>query len=413
MRWLHPCLLGLLLVLSTGCQKKDSQTGSPGPPEVLVDHPVERQVTDYEYFTGRTEAPESVEIRARVTGYITEINFEAGDEVKKGQVLFQIDPRPYSAQLGISKGQLALDEAQLKLAKADLAIGQEVAKTPGAISQQKLNQLEAEVGKATAAVQATTAKVTYDQLYLDFTKVTADIKGKSAIASRWYYSIGNLVSQDMTVLTNLVSQDPMWAYFQVDERTMLRIQQLIREGKVKLNDKSRAPVQIGLANEEGRYPHEGAIDFVNNQVDKSTGTITVRGEFANPEPATGGPRFLKPGLFIRAQVPIGPPHQALVLPESAIGTDQGNKFLYVVNDQNVVENRPITLGQQQSGGMRVVIPVQVVRTHDGVRPAVEGETGEPSITKTDRVIISGLQRVRSGLTVTPKPPNLGSATAKK
>jgi multidrug efflux system membrane fusion protein len=202
-------------------------------------------------------------------------------------------------------------------------------------------------------------------------------------------------------LTTVVSENPMWAYFQVDERTMLRIEHFMREKGIdpKLGT---APVQIGLANEDDRFPHDGVIDFVNNQVDKGTGTITVRGTFKNPKPANGGPRELKPGLFVRVRLPIGPPHKALLVPDEAVGTDQGKKYLYVVNDQDVVEYRPVEVGPAQPDGWRVITPIKMVRTAEGLQPAAPGQAGEDSLTVKDRVIVSGLQRVRPGMKVEPK-----------
>lgn len=397
-------LAGLALMLglgaeAAGCNRKHAADQALPPPLVMVRTPVQREVTGYEYFTGRTEAPESVDVRARVTGYLVKINFQPGYPVRKGQVLFEIDPRPYQAQLDISRGQLALDQAQLKLAIAEYNIGKEVAKTPGAISQQELEKRAAAQARAEAAVQATKAQVEYNQINLDFTKVSSPIDG---IISRYFLTVGNLVNQDVTLLTTIVSEDPMWVYFQVDERTLLRVGQMIREGKISPGQVGKAPVQIGLATEGDQFPHEGTLDFVNNQVDRSTGTITVRGVFPNPAPANGGPRLLTPGLFVRVRLPVTPPAPALLVPEEAVGTDQGKKFLYVVNDQDQVEYRPINLGPLEPDGLRVVEPVAVVRTDDGVRPAREGEKGLPSLSAGDRVIVTGLQRVRPALTVKPQ-----------
>lgn len=391
------CVLSSALV---GCNRKPITIPTP-PAVVEVKTPMERNVTDYEYFTGRTEAPESVDIRARVTGYITKIGFEPGGEVKKGQLLFEIDPRPYKAQYDLSLGQLAVDNAQLKLAIAEYNIGKEVAKTPGAISQQQLEQRAASVAKSQAAVQATTAQVEYNKVMLDFCQVTSPVEG---IVSRYYFSLGNLVNQDNTLLTTVVSQDPMWCYFSVDERTMLRVQQLMREGKIQHGVKSKAPINIGLATEGDTFPHVGVFDFVNNQVEKSTGTITIRGSFSNPAQPNGGPRFLKPGLFVRVQLPIGPPHKAILVPEEAVGIDQGKKYLFVVNDKDVIEYRPVDLGALQTDGWRVILPQKVVRDGDSLRPARAGEAGQESLLPTDRVVVSGLQRVRPGMKVEIKTP---------
>lgn len=397
MRVRYRRFLASIMVASAlvGCNRKPITIPTP-PAVVEVQTPREGSVTDYEYFTGRTEAPESIDVRARVTGYITKIGFEPGGDVKKGQLLFEIDPRPYKAQYDLSVGQLAVDNAQLKLAIAEYNIGKEVAKTPGAISQQELEKRAAAVARAQAAVQATTAQVEYNKIMLDFCQVTSPIDG---VVSRYYFSQGNLVNQDNTLLTTVVSQDPMWCYFSVDERTMLRVQQLMREGKIRHGVVAKAPINIGLANEGDRFPHVGVFDFVNNQVEKSTGTITIRGSFPNPAPAKGGPRFLKPGLFVRVQLPIGPPHQAMQVPEEAVGIDQGKKYLFVVNEKDVIEYRPVELGALQPDGWRVIVPQKVIRDGDSLRPVRQGETGQDSLLPGDRVVVSGLQRVRPGMKV--------------
>jgi multidrug efflux system membrane fusion protein len=272
------------------------------------------------------------------------------------------------------------------------------------VSQAELDKLAAEAAASDAAVKAAKANVETAALNLKFTEVNSPVDG---IAGRHLLTIGNLVIQDNTLLTTIVSVDPMYAYFDVDERTMLRVQKLIREGKVVSlrdaeKDKSKIAMQYGLANEGDDYPHEGVLDFVNNQVDSSTGTIQVRGILANPKHGSGDTRLLTPGLFVRVRLPIGKPHQALLVPQAALGTDQGVKFLYVVNDKNTVEYRPVALGPEQADSLQVVEPIQIVRTKEGLRPAQAGEQGQDSLTPSDRIIVGGLQRVRSGMIVEPK-----------
>jgi multidrug efflux system membrane fusion protein len=297
--------------------------------------------------------------------------------------------------------QVALNEALLKLAKADYARAKEVAKTPGAISQQDVDKYEASEGEAAAALAAAQANVEAARLNVEFTDVIAPVEG---VVSRNLLTIGNLVNQDTTLLTTIESQDPMYAYFDVDERTVLRVQQLIREGKLKaIRQGGNFPVDYGLATEGDDYPHTGTLDFVNNQLDPTTGTIQVRGVFPNPESSPDAPRVLTPGLFLRIRLPIGPPSQSMLLPQAAIIADQGAQNVLVVNDKNVVEYRPVTTGPQQPDGTQVVLPVKIVREKDGFRPAVAGETGEDSLTPNDNVIVSGLQKVRPGATVNPKP----------
>jgi multidrug efflux system membrane fusion protein len=392
----------VLTLCAVGCSETKPQPAMISPPVVRVTQPIERpDVVEYEYFTGRTEAIEAVAVRARVSGYLCSIDFTSGQQVQKDQRLFQIDPRPYQAEFDKAKSQVALAEARMKLAVATYNRDRAIARTPGAISQQELDRSAAAEAEASAAVDAAKAAVDAAKLNLQFTNVLSPVDG---IVGRNLLSIGNLVIQNETVLTTVVSEDPMYVYFDVNERTMLRIQDLIREGKVPSARRGeKYPVEYGLATEGDSYPHEGAIDFVNNQLDPSTGTIQVRGVFPNPKPPHDGPRLLTPGLFLRVRIPVGPPHKEMLLPESAIVTDQGMKSVFVVNDDNVVEYRPITVGPQQAGGLQVVQPVKIVREAIGLRPAREGESGEDSLTLTDRVIVAGLQRARQGVTVDPQP----------
>jgi RND family efflux transporter MFP subunit len=397
--------IGLLAVVfsfvATGCNNHETVEGGPKIPVVRVEKPVVKEVTDYEFFTGRTDAIDHVQIRARVTGYLDKVNFKAGSDVKKDDVLFEIDPRPYRATLDRSLGQIALTEAKLKLAKVELDRGLSIAKTPGAISQTDLDKLAADKSSAEAALQTAKADAESADLNLKFTKVLSPVDG---VVGRELITVGNLVTQDNTLLTTVVSMDPMYVYFDIDERTMLRIQKLIREGKIKsVRDGHKTPVEFGLANEGQEFPHVGALDFVNNQVDSSTGTRQVRGVIDNPKEGKTNVRLLTPGLFVRVRIPIGEPHQALLVPQAAVGTDQGKKFLYVVNDKNVVEYRPVELGAVQPNGLQVINPQQVVISKEGVRLAKQGEVGVPSLTANDQVVVSGLQRIRSGMTVDPKP----------
>jgi multidrug efflux system membrane fusion protein len=385
-----------------GCGHRPDTANPAGPPVVRVTSPVTREVTAYEEFTGRTDAVDSVDVRARVTGYLTEIKFTSGQEVKKDEVLFVIDQRPYKASLDQARAQILVQDAQLKLAVADYSRAKVLAGRGGAqaISQQDLDKYAATQAQADASLKAAQASEVTADLNYKWTEVTAPVSG---IVGRNLLTVGNLITQDTTLLTTIVSEDPMYAYFDVDERTLLRVQDLIRQGKFKSAKAGhKVPVFYGLANEGDRFPHEGFIDFVNNQVDTSTGTIQVRGVLPNPRPGKELPRLLTPGLFLRVRVPIGEPHPALLVPQAAIGTELGQKYLLVVNDKNVVEKRPVALGVIQPDGLQEVIPAKLVRTDKGTRPANGGEKGEDSLRPTEEVIVSGLQRVREGMTVTPK-----------
>ncbi|HEX4792248.1 MAG TPA: efflux RND transporter periplasmic adaptor subunit, partial [Humisphaera sp.] len=305
--------------------------------------PIERTVTDYADFTGRTEAVKSVEIRARVDGYLVSMPFKEGADVKAGDLLFEIDPRPYQATYDQAVAQLALAEARMKQANADYARANSLARTPGAISQQEIDRFAALQGEAVAQEQAARASAESARLNLEFTKVTSPIDGT---VSRYYVTEGNLVQSGAmgggTLLTKVVSIKPMYVTFNVDEQTLLHARELIREGKAKSARDTEISVWLGLSNEDG-FPHHGIINFVDNQVDPRTGTLMVRGVFPNEE------RVLSPGLMARVRVPIGEPHPALLITDRAVESDQGQKILYIVNEKNEVVSRPVKLGDLHDG----------------------------------------------------------------
>jgi len=367
-------LVCALIAAATGCV-----TPPPPPPAteavVTVSQPVKRDVTDYIDYTGRTDAVNSVDIRPRVTGYLVKMPFTEGSEVKKDDLLFEIDPRPYQAQLDQAEGQVELNRAHLRLAQADNVRAKGIAKTPGAISQQDLDTYQAKEEEAIAALAASIANLETYKLNRQFCEITSPIDGE---VSRYFFTLGNLANQDTTLLTTVVSLDPIYAYFDVDERTLLELRNAINSGKLEVAGPGEIPMLMGLQGEEG-YPHSGLINFVNNRVDPYTGTITLRGVFANPKPANGV-RLLSPGLFVRVRVPIGKPHPALLVTDRAVGTDQDRKYLYVVDAQNKVQYRKVQLGALQEDGLRVIT--------EGIEP-------------DDWVIVTGLQMARPGATVSP------------
>ncbi len=368
------CLL-FAAVTSLGCGHKQGAPPAPTPPTVPVSQAVEREVTDYVDFTGRTDAINSVGIRPRVTGYITAIPFKEGTEVKKGDVLFQIDPRPYQAQFDQAQAQVTLNQASLKLAQATLERVRPLVAT-GASSRQEFDEDVAAVNEAEARIKASKAAVEVYQLNLEFCKVTAPIDG---VVSRAYYTVGNLVSQDQTLLTTVVSPDPMYAYFDMDEPTLLSIRRAINDGRIKVpSDRSDIPILMGLQGEDG-FPHKGKFNFINNVVNPSTGTIAVRGVFENPKP-DNGTRLLAPGMFVRIRLPIGQPHAALLVIDRAVGADQGLKFVYVLDKDNKVQYRRVSTGPLEDDGLRVI---------------------ESGLDKTDRVVTGALQQVRPRMEVQP------------
>lgn len=360
-----------ITVLLPGCTSATAEPPAIPPTLVTVSHPVERNVTDYNDQTGRTAAPETVEIRARVTGFLDQIHFKEGMLVKKGDVLFEIDPRPYQAQLDFATAQLAANEALLTKARSNNARYKALAsKSATVVTQQELVEHQAEEDQAASIVEQSKATLATSKLNLGFTKIVAPIDGR---AGRFLVTQGNLVQQEQTLLTTIVSVDPMYAYFDVDERTLLGIRKLIREGKAKSAREVEWPVMLELAIESG-YPHHGTINFVDNRVNPQTGTLSVRAVFPNKG------EILSPGLFARIRVPIGAAHQALLITDRAIDSDQGQKIVYVVNEKNEVISRPITVGA----------------VHDGLRVVEQGLKLE------DRIIVNGLQRVRPGLVVESK-----------
>jgi len=366
--------LVVIVLPGPGCRHKTAQTEDSLPPMVAVSRPIEREVSDYVDFTGRTEAPQSVDVRPRVTGYLVRMPFKEGAEVKTGDLLFEIDPRPYQALLDKAKGDVMLAEARLKQTIADYQRALATNRiTPHAVSQQDLDKYLANQDEAEGSVQASKAQVETCKINLDFTRVTSPIDGR---ISRYLLTIGNLANQDATLLTTVVSQDPMYAYFDVDEQTLLRVARILQKAKENLLDKKEVRVWMGLADEQG-FPHEGYVDFANNVVDPSTGTVTSRGVFANPA-APSGSRLLRPGMFVRVRLHLGKPFKAVLVAERALATDQGKKYLLVVDEKNVVQYRQVAVGPLQDDGLRVI--------SEGLEPH-------------ERVITSGLQLVQPRMEV--------------
>ncbi|WP_373652723.1 efflux RND transporter periplasmic adaptor subunit [Schlesneria sp. DSM 10557] len=354
------------------------------PPAVVIIEPTEKELADFAEFTGRTDAVESVEIRARVSGYLKKINFRPGKEVKEGDLLFEIDPRPYDAELERAEGTLATALASAKQASAEMLRAENLHEKKIS-TQADYDKAVADLAHAEASVQSTKANVTKAKLDQEFTRVIAPISGRT---SRELITEGNLVSADSTALTTIVSSDPIYAYFDVDERTLLDIQKLIREKKLaSARERDDVEIRLELANETG-FPHVGVIDLVDNRVDAGTGTIQIRGRFPNPD------RLLTPGLFVRVQFQMGLPSSRLLIPERALAQQQGQRYVYLVNDENKIVKRDVTVGRRD-GLMRVI------------------ETG---LEHGDRVVVKGQQRVRAGMTVrieTEKPPGDEAKPAEK
>ncbi len=362
-------VFGLLSVAVAGC-KKQAAAPPPPPPSVTVAKPVAKKIVEHSEYTGRLAAIENVEVRPRVSGYITEIAFKDGALVKKGDLLFVIDPRPYQAALGQSEGQLKQAQAAQDLANRNFTRAEDLQATK-VTSKSEFDQSATSKSQGEAQVATAQAAVDAAKLNLDFTRITSPIDGR---VSREQVTVGNLVATDTTVLTNIVSVDPIYGYADVDERTVIAYQKMINEGEVKDARVTTIPVAVALAGEQG-FPHQGAIDFVDNQINAATGTLSIRGQFANKDGS------LLPGMFIRMSIPTSPEKDGLLITDRAVSSDQGQKFVYVLTADGKVDQRPVTLGPVIDG-LRVVV--------DGLKP-------------DDQVIISGSMKGRPGSPVKAEP----------
>jgi RND family efflux transporter MFP subunit len=360
----------LLLSTLTGCQRPAAESSGDELPTVSVSVPVEQDVTDFAEFTGRLAAVDSVEVRAHVWGYLDKVNFKEGAIVNKGDVLFELDARPYEALLEQAKARVAQGQAQFAYDEAEnqrnlMLVGK------GTVTKSELDKTTAARNVDVANIAADKATVRQRELDLEYTKVRAPVSGR---ISRYNVTVGNLIqSGDQgggTLLTTIVSVDPVYAYFDVDENTFLRVIKLIREGRADSARNGGLPVALALANEEG-FPHQGMINFVDNQLNAKTGTLRLRGVFRNED------QLLAPGLFVRVRAPIGRPHPSLLVTDRALDNDQGQKIVYLVNDKNQVDARPVKTGA----------------LHNGLREIAEGlEPGE-------RVVVSGLAQIQPGIKV--------------
>ena len=390
---LAPCALSGLLLLMTACAQQQPAAPPPPPPKVTVSQPVSREVVEWEEYTGRLEAVESVEVRARVNGYLQSIHFKNGTTVKQGDLLFVIDPRPYQAELERARAELGLANARLERTGKDVARAQMLVRAR-AVSEEEVETRVSEQRQAQESVQAARATVNAVQLNVEFTQVRAPISGR---ISRNLVSVGNLINggtTQSTVLTTIVSLDPIYCYFEADERSYLKGMRQVRNGDQAHGRASKQPVYVGLA-DEANFPHQGSVDFVENRLDQNTGTITVRAVLPNPD------LFLAPGLFARLRLPAGGKYKALMLPPEALGSDLSQQFVFVVDAQNLVQYRQVTPGPLIDGW-------RVIR--DGLQPE-------------DWVIVNGVQRARAGAqvdpvkqdstSVQPSPPAAPERTAQK
>jgi RND family efflux transporter MFP subunit len=362
--------LAALLAATSGCEKTTASTVEQPVPKVTTTPVVQQETTDYDEYTGDTEASETVDIHARVFGYLKSVDFKDGDYVKEGQTLFTIEPDEYEAIHNQSLSKIAVWQSKLDLAKADLARRKSVQKAAtGAVSQEEIEQYAAAVAEADANLKAAQADANKTAVDLKYTVLTAPISGR---IDRAYVTKGTLLTGGTgtgTLLTKIVNEQPMYVYFDVDERSLLRYMHRARASQSAPGSlrESGIPCYVQLADEKD-FPHKGMLDFIATEVDTSTGTARLRCVFENKD------RALASGLFVRVRIPASDPYQALLVPEKAIATDQNVKFVYVVGEGGVATRRNVELGAQR-GEMRII--------SSGLKAG-------------EQVIVKGLQRVRPG-----------------
>jgi RND family efflux transporter MFP subunit len=343
-----------------GCGQKPASQAPP-PPTVTVAKPVKKEIVEWLYFTAQTQAIDTVTITPRVTGYIDNITFKEGDIIDFGDLLFVIDPRPYQAALDQAKGQLEQAQAQEKLNDANLERANDLL-AKKVIAKQDYDTTAAQKYVGDAQVVASQAALESAQLNLDFTQIRSPIHGKigAQLVNR-----GNLVQANATQLTTIVSIDPIYAYFYVDERSVLRYQESVKAGKMPAAKQATLPVWLQLENEQG-YPHAGVIDFINNSFDPSTGTLQLRGRFPNLD------GFLLPGAFGSVRVAGSPKYEAVLVADRAIGSDQDQKYVVVVQADGLTKFQKVVLG-----------PIA-----DGLRVIQSGLQGD------ETVVVEGIGKVR-------------------
>jgi membrane fusion protein, multidrug efflux system len=369
-------LSSILIVLAgllAGCGEKPAPQAGAAAPPVTVAQPVKRTVTDWDEFTGRFDAIEEVQVRARVGGFVTNVEFKDGDMVHAGDLLYIIDPRPFEAVAEQADGQLSDARAKVELAKRDLDRGLALVQT-SAVSEQLVDQRRQALQAAHAAVTQAEGALKAAQLNIEFTHVIAPIGGR---VSRHLVSVGNLVQGSeggSTLLTSIVSLDPIYIYFDMDEATYLKYNRLWFEGKRPSSRDNPNPVQVALTGET-KPSHDGKVDFLDNRLDVSTGTLRGRAVIPNKDLS------ILPGQFGRVRLIASAPYDALLIPDNAIATDQSRKIVFVVKEDNTAEARPVILGPLDEG-------LRVIR---------EGLKAD------DRVVVDGLQRVRVGAKVSPHP----------
>jgi membrane fusion protein, multidrug efflux system len=375
MRSLRPLLLATPLIASAllGAGPAGAQMPGAPPPGVTVAKPVVREIVEQDQYTGRFDPIEFVEVRARVTGYLDKIMFQDGANVKKGEVLFIIDRRPYKAALEQAQAALTSAKARLSFTQTDLERAQ-VLSRGGNISEQVTDQRRQASQTAQADVDSAEAALRNAQLNYDFTEVKSPINGR---ISQRLVTEGNIVSTDQTILARIVSLDPIYFGFNVDERSFLKYQGSLGIGMGQMQRGKGAPVQIALSGEE-KPTRKGTLDFVDNRVDNQTGTMLLRATVENPD------NFIKPGLFGIVAMPATKPFQGILIPDEAVSANQDKRIVYVLGDGDKVSARTVKLG-----------PIV-----DGYRVVRDGLKGD------ELVVVNGVAKVRPGAQVKPETVEL-------
>ena len=381
--------IAALLALATlvaSCGEQKQQAGAPPPPAVTVAKPQKRTVVDYDEYVGRFAAINSVEIRARVSGYLDKLHFKDGQVVKQGDLLFTIDKRPFQNTLDQARANLLQAQSNLAFTESDYTRGQQLVRDK-TITDQTFEQRAQAFRNAKAGVSANEAAVRQAELDMEFTELRAPMNGR--IGDR-RVSPGNLVTGgtggNTTMLATIVSVDPIYFEFTFDEASYLRYERLANAGQDVASRNTGVQIALKLI-DESDFDHEGRMDFVDNVIDRSTGTIRGRAVVANPK------EIFTPGMFARVRIPGTPPYEALLVPDVAIGTEQARRFVVVIDDQDTARLKYVTLGQVTKDGLRAI--------KDGIGP-------------DDRIVISGLMQARPGTKVKPeeqgaKPPGPGGA----
>ncbi|HZP68437.1 MAG TPA: efflux RND transporter periplasmic adaptor subunit [Pseudolabrys sp.] len=365
----------LLATLVASCGDRQQQGGAPPPPAVTFAKPVTRTVFDFDEYVGRFTAVHSVEVRARVSGYLDKLHFKDGQLVKQGDLLFTIDKRPFKNTLDQARANLVQAQSNLAYTEADYTRGQQLVRDK-TITDQTFEQRAQAFRNAQAAVSSAEAAVRQAELDLEFTELRAPINGR--IGDR-RVSPGNLVtggtSGNTTLLATIVSTDPIYFEFTFDEASYLRYERLAKSGQDIASRNASVQVALKLIDERD-FDHEGRMDFIDNVIDRSTGTIRGRAVFANPN------GVFTPGMFARVRVPGSPPYEALLVPDVAIGTEQARRFVTVVDDQDTARIKYVTLGQLTSDNLRVI---------------------KEGVSRDDRIVVNGLMQARPGTKVRPQP----------